>query len=87
MTDYLLTEDEMEQAIGGEFVDDPLLILDFQSACEAQDRKSRRLMLEQLEKEGLLHHSAMPIFDNGIIVGWECTKDCRACAALREVGA
>lgn len=48
LKDVLLTVDEMEKAIGGEFCDDPLLILDFQSACKAQCLK----LLEWQKKEG-----------------------------------
>lgn len=55
--EVLLTEDEMEKAIGGEFVDDTLMILDFQSACKAAQLK----LLEWLRVECKEHDFYMVI--------------------------
>ena len=55
---------------------------------KAQDRKSRKKQLEQLEKEGLLRHDAKIVAEQtgrGFVNLSICREDCRACAKLREV--
>ena len=49
---------------------------------KAQDRKSRRMQLEQLEKEKLLVHQYTLNSFEALVH----SKDCQACAKLREVG-
>ena len=94
MNKYLLTE--KEYGCGAILVDgypctslgkDPNLcsecIKRLVSDFESQDRKSRKMQLKQLEKEGVLR------CDFTIQRGKNrCyRKTCRRCAALREVGA
>ena len=91
MNKYLLTPDELKE-IKIPYRDDD----DIYSAVErivfysikAQDRKSRKVQLEQLEKEGMLKHDKQLQPDDSVRQGWSytdtCTPDCRACAALRE---
>lgn len=89
MTDYLLTKKEQEE-LYCKYVDkdDDVYV---KAIAKAQDRKSRRLMLEQLEKEGLLNHNQKWVGDNPDLPiqeqcwAWVCAPDCRACAVLREV--
>lgn len=97
MTDYLLTEDEVKTqwtamvdegykgTVKG-YIGYKILKL----FLGMQDRKSRRLMLEQLEKEGLLSHDEDAIKkvtqEGEVYYDVECLPDCRACVVLREVG-
>ena len=59
----------------------------FQAIAKAQLKHT----LEQLKKERMLKHDKLPQPDDSVREGWSytdtCTPDCRACAALREVGA
>jgi len=85
---YLLTKQEQEE-LYCKYVDadDDVYV---KAIAKAQDRKSRRVQLEQLEKEGLLRHDAKIVAEptgRGFVNLSICREDCRACAALREVGA
>jgi len=85
MNKYLLTKSDKKTAC----IKDGCKLKDFltcyyqgNGSCvvweKAQDRKSRRMQLEQLEKGRLLKHGHSPNIVN--------VKPCRACAKLREVG-
>ena len=54
---------------------------------EAQDRKSRKKQLEQLEKEGHIEHDRIPTWDftEKRYIYTHDHPECWLCAALREV--
>ncbi len=83
--EVLLTEDEMEKAIGGEFVDDPLMILDFQSACKAAQLK----LLEWGQQECIEHKRIAKLEGMGSIPDatfetYETHFQCHQCMAELE---
>jgi len=94
MNEYLLTKDEAQNQWTA-MVDEGYKgtikgYIDYKTMklfLEAQDRKSRKKQLEQLEKKGMLAHDEVLVVEDGDeqLVG--CKLDCRACAKLREVGA
>ena len=94
MNKYLLTKSDKKTAC----IKDGCKLKDFlvcyyhgNGSCvvweKAQDRKSRRKQLEQLEKEGMLVHDEVLVVEDGDEQLIGCKLDCRACAKLREVGA
>ena len=91
---YLLTKSDKKTACikdGCELKDFLVCYYSGNDSCtvweEAQDRKSRKKQLEQLEKKGILVHDEVLVVEDGDeqLVG--CKLDCPACTKLREVGA